>query len=48
MEQYSVQTVKDGSEVAEDLHSLGAWVLVLRDTLFWLPKDIFLVPPLWG
>ena len=24
MEQYSVQTVKDGSEVAEDLHSLAA------------------------
>ena len=32
MEQYGGQTVKDGSEVEEDLQSIGAWALVLHDT----------------
>ena len=48
MEQYSVQTVKDGSEVAEDLHSLvlGSWYYVTHYSGY--QKTFSLSPPCGG
>lgn len=49
MEQYGGQTVKDGSEVEEDLRSIGAWALVLRDTGYQNTfSSFFHHPPCWG
>lgn len=49
MEQYGGQTVKDGSEVEEDLRSIGARALVLRDTGYQNTfSSFFRHPPCWG
>ena len=45
-EQYGGQTVKDGSEVEEDLQSIGARALVLCDTGYQNTFSSFFVIPL--